>query len=158
MQVSAPRRNQERVREAAERFRRFLARKRLRMTQERQAIIEEIFSSDDHFDVETLHARLTRGRPQVSRATIYRTLDLLVESAMVERVRFASDTFQYEPRLGSDHHDHMVCTRCGLVIEFVSAEIERLQHEACAAHGFRIASHRHVILGLCRDCQEGEQR
>ena len=142
--------------QAVERFRTFLAGKRLRMTREREVVLDEIFASREHFDVEDLFARLGREDRHVSRATIYRTLDLLVESGLVNRARFATDTFQYEPRFGTSHHDHMVCTLCGRVIEFVSEEIERLQRKECLKHGFKIKSHRHVILGHCRGCQDKE--
>ncbi len=140
------------AREAINRFRSFLTQKALRMTRERESVVAEMFVVDDHCDAETLFARLRKRRRNVSRATVYRTLDLLVESGLVERVRFATDTFHYEP-VRTGHHDHMVCTRCGAVIEFVSEEIERLQRQACRAHGFQPESHRHVILGICRDCR-----
>ena len=140
------------------RFRSFLGDRRLRVTRTRLAVIEEVFSSREHFDIEGLYQRLVARGRLVSRATLYRTLDLLVESGLVGRTRLANDTFSYEPRLGQEHHDHMVCESCGRVIESVSAEIERQQHLACEAHGFTPHSHRLVILGHCRECGEASAR
>jgi Fur family ferric uptake transcriptional regulator len=122
------------------------------MTRERIAIIEAILAASDHFDAEKLYLDLRSRENLVSRATVYRTLDLLVQSGLVDRSRFRSDAFSYEPMHGRAHHDHMVCSACGRVIEFVSAEIERLQEEACAEHGFDLHSHRLTIFGLCARC------
>jgi Fur family ferric uptake transcriptional regulator len=139
--------------EVQARFRRFLAERQLRVTRERLAILDEIFTTHHHLEVEELYQRLVAKQESVSRATLYRTLDLLVESGLVRRTRFDSDTFKYEPSYGLEHHDHMVCQRCGKVIEFVSREIERLQQLACETHDFEPRSHRLVILGTCRECR-----
>lgn len=141
------------VAEVKSRFRTFLAERQLRVTRERLAVVEEVFASRRHFDVEDLFRRLRSRRQAVSRATLYRTLELLVECGLVGRTRFRNDTFHYEPSYGRDHHDHMVCQQCGKVIEFVSADIEHLQRLACEAHDFELQSHRLVILGRCRECR-----
>jgi Fur family ferric uptake transcriptional regulator len=140
----------------AARFRDFLARRGLRMTRERIVILEAILAASDHFDAEKLYLDLRAQESLVSRATVYRTLDLLVQCGLVDRSRFASDSFSYEPMDGREHHDHMVCTACGHVIEFVSEEIERLQDQACASHDFQSHSHRLTIFGLCADCAKKE--
>jgi Fur family ferric uptake transcriptional regulator len=140
----------------AARFREFLATRGLRMTRERVVILDAILAARDHFDAEKLYLDLRARRSLVSRATVYRTLDLLVQCGLVDRERFASDTFSYEPMHGRAHHDHMVCTDCGHVIEFMSPEIERLQAEACAEHDFAAATHRLTIFGRCARCARGE--
>ncbi len=122
------------------------------MTQERAAILEAVLDTHDHFDVENLYIRLRSRAHPVSRATIYRTLNLLVETGLVDRARFGSDAFSYEQMQGREHHDHMVCNGCGQVIEFVSSEIERLQDAACEEHDFLAQSHRLTIFGLCSAC------
>ncbi len=138
-------------------FRDFLATHGLRMTRERVAILDAVLAARDHFDVETLYVALRRRASQVSRATIYRTLDLLVQSGLVDRERFGTDSFCYEPIHGREHHDHMVCNSCGQVIEFFSGEIERQQDLACEEHGFTPETHRLTIFGRCARCTEQEQ-
>jgi len=144
----------ERLREAEEgqKFRQFLATRGLRMTREREVILDAILDTREHFDVERLYVDLRKRDRFVSRATIYRTLHLLVESGLLDRARFGTDAFSYEQLHGREHHDHMVCNSCGHVIEFVSNEIERLQDAACADHDFLPQSHRLTIFGLCLDC------
>jgi Fur family ferric uptake transcriptional regulator len=134
------------------RLRDFLTRRGLRMTREREAILEAVLDSHDHFNVDLLFLRLQSRGHAVSRATIYRTLNLLVETGLVDRARFGSDSFSYEQMRGREHHDHMVCNACGEVIEFVSSEIERLQDAACEEHDFLPQSHRLTIFGLCSAC------
>ena len=141
----------------AARFREFLATRGLRMTRERVVILDAILAASDHFDAEKLYLDLRSRESLVSRATVYRTLDLLVQCGLVDRSRFASDSFSYEPIHGREHHDHMVCTACGHVTEFVSAEIERLQDEACAEHAFQAETHRLTIFGLCARCSRAHR-
>lgn len=140
------------VREELQRLREFLLHRGLRMTRARATILEAVLDSHDHFDVDNLYLRLRSRARSVSRATIYRTLNLLVETGLVDRARFGSDAFSYEQMHGREHHDHMVCNACGQVIEFVSSEIERLQDAACEEHDFLPQSHRLTIFGLCSAC------
>jgi Fur family ferric uptake transcriptional regulator len=122
------------------------------MTRERAAILAAVLDSHDHFNVENLYLRLRSHHHPVSRATIYRTLNLLLETGVVDRARFGSDEFSYEQMRGREHHDHMVCSACGQVVEFMSGEIERLQDAACEEHDFLPQSHRLTIFGLCSIC------
>jgi Fur family ferric uptake transcriptional regulator len=142
--------------EEASRFRQFLAGRGLRMTRERLAILAAVLDTHDHFDVENLYLKLRTRERRVSRATVYRTLHLLVECGLVDRARFGTDAFSYEQIRGRDHHDHMVCNDCGRVIEFVSREIEQLQEAACEEHDFLPESHRLTVFGRCAGCVERE--
>jgi len=138
-----------------ERFREYLFENNLRLTPERRAVLEVILSREGHFDAEEL-LRFLRRRRRVSRATLYRTLDHLREAGLVKVHRFGRGQALYEHVYGRQHHDHMVCNRCGEVIEFVNEEIERLQDEVCRRAGFRSTSHVMQIFGVCRKCREGE--
>jgi Fe2+ or Zn2+ uptake regulation protein len=104
--------------------------------------------------------RFLRGRGQrvtgkISRATVYRNLDLLVESGLARKQRLGSRGFLYEHMHSGQQHDHLVCTGCGRVVEFVSPGIAALQAEICRAHGFLPARHTLQIAGLCNRCAEG---
>src|SRR3990172_961983 len=94
-----------------------------------------------HFTAEELLDALHRDGLPASKATLYRTLGLLVEKGLLEPREFERGSLRYEPASGEDHHDHMICTGCGTVHEFVDDEIERLQAEACGRFGFRMLGH-----------------
>jgi len=139
---------------AVEKFRAYLKRKGLKFTPEREAILETLLSLHGHFGVEELH-EILRGRGEkISRATIYRTLPLLVESRLIqETLRCTGDT-KYERIYGHEHHDHLVCIGCGKIIEFFDERIENLQEEVCRRYEFEPVEHRLGIRGYCRECRE----
>jgi Fur family ferric uptake transcriptional regulator len=131
----------------------FLKQKGLKSTPERNALFDEIFSTHKHFDAEDLVARMRTKGKTVSRATVYRTLELLHDCGLVGRVRLNEEKYRYERLHLGEHHDHLVCTGCGRVIEFVEPRIEKLQDLVCERHGFLATSHSHQIRGVCASCQ-----
>ena len=135
------------------RLRDHLKSRNLRMTPERLMVLQGVLSQQGHFDAEELLETLRRSDHPVSRATLYRTLDHLAEAGLVKRHHFREGHARFESVFDRDHHDHMVCERCGTVIEFVSEAIESLQEQVCAEHGFRALGHVHQIFGVCRSCQ-----
>jgi Fur family transcriptional regulator, ferric uptake regulator len=135
-----------------DRFRDFIRRRGLRVTSERLAVCEEIFVQHGHVDAEAVLAALHQGGHRVSRATVYRNLELLVESGLVRKYHLGQRRFLYEHIHAGFAHDHLVCSSCGRVIEFVSAAIRALQAEICRAHGFSAAGHGLQITGQCRNC------
>ena len=128
----------------------------LRLTRERDRILSEIYRFDGHFRPEDLLIRFRNRGSRVSRATIYRTLDLLVETGLVRKEGFPGGGAHYERAhkvQGHNHHDHLYCTACEAIFEFHNEEIERLQEQVCAHFEFEPHSHSHQISGLCRDCR-----
>ena len=125
----------------------------LKVTPGRLAILEEVYSTSDHFDSDDLFVRLRENNAHVSRATIYRTLDLLVESGFIAKVSLGANQTQYENTLAQEHHEHLVCLECGKIIEFQDEEIERLLKAVCKEHQFRATKHNLIIFGLCCDCR-----
>jgi Fur family ferric uptake transcriptional regulator len=140
-----------------ERFLQFLRSRGHRVTAERLALFDEIFSQHGHIDAEELLAAMKARSLKISRATVYRNLDLLVECGLVRKQRLGRNRFLYEHVHGGQQHDHLVCTGCGRVVEFVSPGIAALQAEICRAHGFVPSRHSLQITGLCNQCA-GEQR
>ncbi|MFQ5877399.1 MAG: Fur family transcriptional regulator [Acidobacteriota bacterium] len=126
----------------------------LRTTRERRLIAREVMAIRDHFDPELLQSRLRRKGVRISRATIYRTLEHLINSGLVRKtsVDLERKVSFYENTQVRSHHEHMVCIGCGAVIEFTSNEIEALQDELCREHRFKAIRHTHQILGYCRRC------
>lgn len=137
---------------AIERFAKYLSKNRLKMTRERRAILADVLSVRGHFDVDDLLARLRRSGHHVSRATLYRTLPRLVESGLIHKVEMAGGQARYELMVGRHHHDHMVCLGCGTILEFESAEVERIQEEVCRRKKFVMTGHTHQIRGYCASC------
>lgn len=124
----------------------------VRLTAPRRAILDAALRMRGHFTAEELLESLHAAGTAASKATTYRTLSLLVEKGLLEPREFERGSLRYEVSAGQDHHDHMICTACGTVHEFVDDEIERLQEEACRRFGFRMMGHSHRIFGLCARC------
>lgn len=137
-------------------FASFLAGNCLKLTRQRDAVIREIFGGGGHFEAEDLVEKLKRKHARVSRATVYRTLELLQECRLVEKVNFGTTRSFYEHIQPGEHHDHIICTRCNVVIEFVDPRIEKLQEEICARHGIRLQSHSMRLFGVCEHCRLGK--
>ena len=135
-------------------FTKFLNDRGQRLTKERMIILRRIFSCRGHFDPETLYLQMKKDGLKASRASVYRTLNLLRECRLVERVRKTEHGSVYEYTFGHRHHDHMLCMGCGNVIEFYSAGLEKLQEEVCIKQGFQGESHSLEIRGYCRKCRK----
>ena len=145
--------NLARAQSAEDRLREHLRSRNLRVTPERLDVLEGVLDREGHFDAEELLAHLRSNDKGVSRATLYRTLDHLADAGLVHKHHFEEGHALFEHVHGRSHHDHMVCDRCGSVIEFVSEEIESLQEQICRQHGFRVLRHVHQLFGVCQDCQ-----
>lgn len=139
-----------------DKFKEFLASKKLKFTPERQAILDRIFANHKHFEADELLFDLRNNDLKISKATIYRTLSLLVKSGLLREVIFGERHAHYEHVYGHEHHDHLVCNACGKIIEFVEHRIEKLQDEVCKRKRFKPESHRLQIQGLCEDCNKTE--
>ena len=138
-------------------FRTYLRENQLKVTKEREIILSEVLKRTDHFDADELAADLRSAEVRVSRATVYRTLDILYDLNFVSKSTLGHKHQHYENMVGRAHHDHLVCNKCDKVIEFVNDDIERLQHEVCKNLGFKMTSHTLQIFGICRDCQAKEE-
>ncbi len=142
--------NQEAIRKA---FDDFLRSRQLKLTAQRLRIFERAFGTHQHFTADTLYGWLKEEKgASVSRATVYRTLGLLVEGGFLESLDTGRGELLYEHVLGHRHHDHMVCLDCGRIEEFYEERIEELQKAACKKKGFRMVSHNLRLFGYCRSC------
>jgi Fur family ferric uptake transcriptional regulator len=132
-----------------------LEKRGLRKTVERFAILEEIYSRNDHFDVEELYVTLGENKFPVSRATVYNTLDVLLECGLVKKHHFGnSDGALYEKALGFRQHGHLICIDCQLVKEFCDPRLQAIQDNVSNAMGFEITDQALVFYGTCleADC------
>ncbi len=126
----------------------------LRKTGQRDLILEIFLSTEEHLSSEDLYSLVHQKDPSVGNTTVYRTLKLLTEAGLAREVRFGDNKTYYEHHYNHDHHDHMICTECGRVIEFFSAEIEARQDEMAGKFGFKPTHHSLRMWGVCSDCQE----
>ena len=123
-----------------------LKKERLRLTDQRIAIWNQIRNSKKHMDVEEIFSLLKIKKKNVSRATIYRTLDVLVKNRLIRKMDVGDGYSLYEPRLDNDHHDHMICEDTGDIIEFFSEELELLQEKIAREHGYTVIRHTHQLF------------
>jgi Fur family ferric uptake transcriptional regulator len=148
----------EKTQQALEKFERFLHKKDLRLTEARAAIVEAALARQGHYPIEDLIADLKRRGIRGSKATVYRTLPLLAEAGILQPAVLAGEARSYETTFGREHHDHLLCGRCGKVIEFEFEAFEILQREVATKYGFRLDGHHHELIGTCPDCLEREAR
>ena len=142
-----------------ERFSEYLQSKGKRITQQRRFLVDHVFERHDHFDAEELLANLIlqdEGR-KVSRPTVYRTLNELVDAGLLRRMNLGGRAV-YEHDYGYPQHDHLHCTICDRLIEFQSDDLRKLREAVSREHSFRSTGHRFIITGVCSDCGSKRHR
>ena len=136
-------------------FKELLKKNNLKFTTQREVILQTLYNSDEHLTPEALHQLIQKEHPNLKTgiATVYRTLSLLEDSNVVTSLSFGAQGKKYE--LGAkEHHDHMICTECGEITEFVDEEIEKRQEKIAKEFGFLMKDHSMQIYGICKYCQE----
>lgn len=128
----------------------------LRKTAQRDLILEIFLRTEDHLTSEDLYWLVQKEDSTVGHTTVYRTLKLLMEAGLAREVRFGDNKTYYEHHYDHEHHDHMICTKCGMVIEFFSQEIETLQDQIAENYGFSLSHHSLRMWGLCSECRKHE--
>ncbi len=139
-------------------FRTYLKEKNQRQTPERFMVLEEIYKSDGHFDADDIFFSMKNSGTRVSRATVYNTLDLLIECGLVQRQQFGKNQYYYERSYAYQQHDHMICKECGVVIEFCDPRILEIQKLMEQLHNFNIEGHSLHLFGTCNDTEECKKR
>jgi Fur family ferric uptake transcriptional regulator len=135
-------------------FRRYLREQGLPVTQQRESIAEIVFSAEQHLSVDDIEAKLRERDERIGKATVYRTLEMLVKSGLVQEHDFGEGFKRYEHLFGQKPvREHLICTECGMVSEIHSSELIRMQEEEAKRHGFQPARYRLQIYGICAACQ-----
>ena len=134
-------------------FRDILRQKGLKFTPQRVAVLEEITHGHGHRECEDIYLALKQNGKYISRATVYRTMDILVRHNFARKMELGDGRVRYESKMGSPHHDHMICTSCGKIIEFVNQNIEDLQNQIAKRHHFKLQRHIHQLFGICKKCR-----
>jgi len=127
----------------------------LKATNQRIALLKLLDGTHEHFDAEEIYLELLKNEKNVSRATVYRSLEALVEQDLVTKLDFGDGRMRFERSKGEDeHHDHLICENCGKVIEFFNLEMEAQQLSVCEEHDFTPSTHTMHIFGTCSDCKK----
>ncbi len=133
-------------------FQDFASSKGLKSTKQRDTILDCFLSCDQHLSTEELYLKIKKNSPGIGFATVYRTLKLFAESGIAREIQFGDGQTRYEHLQAGEHHDHLVCKRCGAIVEFENETIEKLQSEVARDHGFTIINHKLELYGICKNC------
>lgn len=132
----------------------YMAKHGLKSSRQRETIADVFFQTGGHLRVDELLDEVRKVDPRVSQATVYRTMKLLTDCGLAEARQFDEGGTRYELGDGhKHHHDHLICTECGKIVEFVEPGIEKLQDTVAVAHGFKLQHHKMELYGVCSDCQ-----
>ncbi len=131
----------------------YITQNQLKITRQRRAVLKAFTECENHVSAEELYNMVSSAESKIGLATVYRTLALLTESGLASELDFGDGQKRYEHRYMHNHHDHMICTECGKIIEFNHPLIEKFQEKVAADNKFIITSHKLDLLGLCNECQ-----
>jgi len=134
-------------------FEDYMQSKNLRHSDQRMKILEVFLKTEKHLTADELYRFVQKKYPTIGYATIYRTLKLLCGCGICSELMLDDGTVRYEHRYGHEHHDHLICTKCGKFTEVVNSEIERLQEDLAKKKGFVLKKHRLQLYGICRECR-----
>jgi Fur family ferric uptake transcriptional regulator len=137
------------------RFRQWIKEQGHKATSQREDIAQVFFATNRHISVEELYSEVRRVNPRVGYATVYRTMKLLKECGLAAERHFADGQARFENLEAERHHDHIICERCGRIVEFVHPQIEQLQEKVAQRFGFVATMHKMEIYGICQECREG---
>src|SRR5207247_1403595 len=129
----------------------------LKRTAQRDLILDVFLRTEEHLSSEDLYNLVHKEDPTIGQTTVYRTLKLLSDAGLAREVRFGDGRTHYEHHYKHQHHDHMICSECGKIIEFFSAELEAIQDATAAKHRFEITQHLLRIIGICADCRRARK-
>src|SRR6059058_3715401 len=143
---------------ARERLATWIASRGLKATRQREVIVDAFFAQAGHLSVDELLHKAKERDPTIGAATVYRTMKILTDAGLASARHFEGGQTRYEAALDRHHHDHLICTSCGNIIEFENERIEELQDRVAGEHGFTVTHHKLELYGLCRNCKERQQR
>ena len=143
---------------AVEEFQTYLYEHDLKLTRERLTILQEAMATEGHFEADDLLLILKKKGRKASRATVYRTLDLIIAAGLLRRIFIADSAVQFEKTVDRPRHNHFICQQCGAKIEFYSPELVQLQEKLCREYNFTMQDYLFQVYGLCSECAKENKR
>ena len=131
----------------------YIRSRNMKRSEQRQLILDVFLKTEKHLTAEELYEIVKKKNPAIGYATIYRTMKLFNEAGLCRELQVEDGITRYEHLYNHEHHDHLVCTGCGNIIEIVSPEIEALQEKIAKKNAFTLKKHRLELYGLCKDCK-----
>lgn len=125
----------------------------LKKSRQRELILDRFLGIEGHVSADDLHGEVREADPSIGRTTVYRALRLFCEAHIATSIDLKDGLTRFEPAVSREHHDHLICVRCGRIDEFLSPEVERRQEEIASEHGYRLVWHRHQLYGVCGNCE-----
>ena len=140
--------------ELLNRFKNIIKAKELKYTLQREVILQTLYESSQHLTPDDLHTLVKQKHPNlnIGTATVYRTLSLLEESGLASSISLGLEGKKYEI-VNKPHHDHLICNKCGKIVEFENEQIEKLQEQIAQENGFKLTNHLMQLYGICKECQ-----
>ena len=138
---------------AHERLAAWIASRGLKATRQRDLIVDTFFSTDGHLSVDELLEKAKSRDSTLGAATVYRTMKILTDAGLASARHFEGGQTRYEAALDRHHHDHLICTSCGSIVEFENERIEELQDRVASEHDFTVTHHKMELYGLCKECR-----
>ncbi len=132
----------------------YLKQKNLKRSQQREFILDLFLATHRHVTTEELYQLAIKEFPQIGYSTVHRTLKLLSECGLASERHFGDRYTRFERKQKDQHHDHLICTKCGKIIEFESQKIEKLQNNVAKQENFKVTHHRLELYGICNKCQK----
>ena len=135
-------------------FMKVLRNENLKLTPQRVEIFREVCDSDEHREAEEIYLALRERDVHVSRSTVYRTMNILYQHDLVRRMNIGDGKWRYEHWLDCHQHDHLICIRCGTIVEFMNPQIEEIQKDVADKFNYKLVKHVHQLFGLCKQCRK----
>ena len=143
---------------AKENFEHFVVQKGLRHTKQRNKVLDVFLATEKHVTVQELYDLVRKKDKRIGYATVARTVKLMCDSGICRQVDFGDGSLRYEHKYGHEHHDHLICLKCGKFEEIYSPKLERIQMELVKKHGYIQENHKLDIFGLCPRCAKKHSR
>ena len=142
--------------ELLKKFKSALKAENMKFTPQRLSVLSEMINNKEHRECEEIYLALRGTGVNVSRATVYRTLDILVAHDFARKIDIGDGRTRYETKINHPHHDHLICIECGQITEFMNDAIENLQDVVCKENGFKLIRHIHQLFGICNKCGDAK--
>lgn len=143
---------------AKELFRQFVAAKKLRQTAQREQVLDVFLATEKHLTTQQLHDLVRKKHAGIGYATVARSVKLMCEAGVCRQVDFGDGSQRFEHKYGHEHHDHLICTKCGKFEEIYSPELEKIQNELVSKYGYVQENHKLDIFGLCPRCSKKKRK